>query len=267
MRFSRVAVLFGAALLFLPSLVRADEPKTGLLDRTFTDADGKEAKYALFVPHDYKADKPYPLILFLHGSGETGDDGKRQTYVGLGPVLRMNEKRLPFFVLLPQSQERTWQADSKDAQRALDMLAAVQKEYKIDDKRVYLTGLSMGGFGTWSLAEKYPDRWAAIVPVCGGGDSSKAESIKNIPCWVFQGDADQSVSVDHSRKMVQPRSRTPAAIRNTPNTPESDTTAGKWRTIRRSCTSGCCNSTNSVNRLAATRSGALDAKRSAARRG
>ena len=155
------------------------------------------------MPHDYKADKPYPLILFLHGSGETGDDGKRQTYVGLGPVLRMNEKRFPFFVLLPQSQERTWQADSKDAQRALDMLAAVQKEYKIDDKRVYLTGLSMGGFGTWSLAEKYPDRWAAIVPVCGGGDSSKAESIKNIPCWVFQGDADQSVSVDHSRKMVQ----------------------------------------------------------------
>ncbi len=200
----RLAALFGAALLFLvPSLVRADEPKTGLLDRTFTDADGKEAKYALFVPHDYKGDKPYPLILFLHGSGETGADGKRQTYVGLGPVLRMQEKSFPCFVLFPQSQERTWQADSKDAQRALAMLDAVEKEYKIDDKRLYLTGLSMGGFGTWSLAEKYPDRWAAIVPVCGGGDPDKAKDIKDLPCWVFQGDADQSVSVDRSRKMVE----------------------------------------------------------------
>jgi predicted peptidase len=203
MTLARVSALFGAALLcLLPALVRADEPAHGLLDRTFTDADGKEAKYALFVPADYKGDKAYPLILFLHGAGETGADGKRQTYVGLGPVLRMQEKSFPCFVLLPQSQDRTWQADSKDAQRALAMLAAAQKEYKIDDKRLYLTGLSMGGFGTWSLAQKYPDRWAAIVPVCGGGDPEQAKAIKDIPCWVFQGDADQAVSVDRSRKMV-----------------------------------------------------------------
>jgi len=204
MTLPRLAALFGAALLpFLPTAVRADETKTGLLDRTFTDADGKEAKYVLFVPHDYNGDKPYPLILFLQGAGETGADGKKQTYVGLGPVTRMQAKSFPFFILFPQSQDRSWQADSKDAQRALAMLAAVQKEYKIDDRRLYLTGLSMGGFGTWSLAAKYPDRWAAIVPCCGGGDPAKAESIKDIPCWVFQGDADQAVSVDHSRKMVE----------------------------------------------------------------
>jgi predicted peptidase len=205
MKLSRAAaaVLLGAFVLFLPPTVRAETPKTGLLDRTFTDADGQEAKYVLFVPRDYNGDKAYPLILFLHGAGETGADGKRQTYVGFGPVLRMQEKSFPCFVLMPQSHGKTWQADSKDGQRALAMLDAVQKEYKIDDKRLYLTGLSMGGFGTWSLAAKYPDRWAAIVPICGGGDPSKAESIKNIPCWVFQGDADQSVSVDHSRKMVQ----------------------------------------------------------------
>jgi len=203
MTLHRVAALFGAALLcFLPSPVRAFEWQTGLVNRTFTDADGKEAKYVLFVPADYKGDKPYPLVLFLHGSGETGVDGMKQTYVGLGPVARMQEKSFPFFIVFPQSQDRTWDADSKDGQRALAMLAAVQKEYKIDDKRLYLTGLSMGGFGTWSLATKYPDRWAAIVPVCGGGDPDQAKAIKDIPCWVFQGDADTAVTPDHSRKMV-----------------------------------------------------------------
>ena len=127
------------------------------------------------MPHDYKGDKEYPLILFLHGSGETGTDGKKQTKVGLGPAMRKQEKTFPFFVLFPQSQKRTWKADSKDAKRALAILDEVQKEYKIDDKRLYLTGLSMGGYGTWSLAAKYPDRWAAIVPVCGGGDPDQAQ--------------------------------------------------------------------------------------------
>jgi len=200
----RAAALFGAALLFaLPRPARAVELQTGLFERTFTDADGKEAKYMLFVPHDYNGDKLYPLVLFLHGAGETGNDGQKQSYVGLGPVARMQAKTFPFFILLPQSQERSWQADGKDAQRALAMLAEVQKNYKIDDKRLYLTGLSMGGFGTWSLAEKYPDRWAAIVPVCGGGDPDKAKDIKDIPCWIFHGDADTAVPVDRSRKMFQ----------------------------------------------------------------
>ena len=200
---SRVAALLGAALLCLaPSPVRAAEIMTGLLDRTITDADGKEAKYVLFVPHGYSADKAYPLVLFLHGAGETGADGKKQTYVGLGPVARMQEKNFPFFIIFPQSQEHSWQAGSKDADRALAILAAVQKEYKIDDKRLYLTGLSMGGFGTWSLAAKYPDRWAAIAPVCGGGDVEHAKVIKDIPCWVFQGDADTAVAPKRSREMV-----------------------------------------------------------------
>jgi len=200
----RLPALLGAALLCLaPAALRADEPKTGLLDRTFAGDDGKEAKYVLFVPHDYKGDKPYPLILFLHGAGETGDDGKRQTYVGLGPVLRMQAKTFPAFVIFPQSQDRTWDAESKDGQRAMAILAAVQKEYKIDDKRLYLTGLSMGGFGTWSNAVKYPDKWAAIVPVCGGGDPGKAEAIKNIPCWGFVGDKDNAMLLDGMRKMIE----------------------------------------------------------------
>lgn len=202
----RLPALFGAALFcLLPSLARADAPAHGFLDRTIKDADGKEAKYVLFVPDEYTGDKPFPLILFLHGSGETGTDGHKQATVGLGPAVKKQEadgKHFPCFVIFPQSQNRTWRADSKDAQRALAILAAVQKEYKIDDKRLYLTGLSMGGFGTWSLAEKYPDRWAAIVPCCGGGDPAKAKELKDIPCWVFQGDADPVVPVRRARDMV-----------------------------------------------------------------
>ncbi|HZT82536.1 MAG TPA: prolyl oligopeptidase family serine peptidase, partial [Gemmataceae bacterium] len=168
----------------------------------------------LFVPPDYKGDKPYPVILFLHGAGETGTDGERQAKVGIGPAIKKQEKTFPFLVVFPQSQKRTWQADSADAQRALAILAEVQKQYKTDPKRVYLTGLSMGGFGTWSLAAKYPDKWAAIVPVCGGVVRPKdkeapgklkavAEKIKHIPCWCFHGDADKAVPVQMSRDIIK----------------------------------------------------------------
>jgi predicted peptidase len=206
MTFPRSSALFGAALFcLLPSLAHAEAPAHGFLDRTIKDANGKEAKYVLFVPDGYKADKAYPVILFLHGSGETGDDGKKQAAVGLAPAIRNQEKagkHFPFFAVFPQAQEHTWKAASKESQRAIAILDAVEKEYKIDEKRQYLTGLSMGGFGTWSLAEKYPDRWAAIVPVCGGGDPANVKDIKDIPCWVFHGDADKAVNVEKGRQMV-----------------------------------------------------------------
>jgi predicted peptidase len=155
-------------------MARAGDIKEhGFLDRVHKNAEGTEAKYVLFVPHDYMGDKPYPLILFLHGAGETGTDGKKPAQVGLGPAIKKQEKSFPFLTVFPQSQKRTWQASSADGQRALDILAEVQKDYKVDPKRIYLTGLSMGGYGTWSLAARYPERWAAIVPVCGGGDPKK----------------------------------------------------------------------------------------------
>jgi len=86
---------------------------------------------------------------------------------------------------------------------ALAILDEVQKEYKVDPKRVYLTGLSMGGFGTWSLAAAHPTKWAAIVPICGGGDPASAAKIKDIPCWCFHGDADPVVPVSFARLMVE----------------------------------------------------------------
>ncbi len=183
--------------------VRADEkPKTGFIDKTFKNADGTTSPYVVFVPKSYDGTKEYPTILFLHGSGETKGGKKMPVEVGLGEAIKKREATFPFIVVIPQSEKRTWSATSDDGKRALAMLDAVQKEYKTDPKQQILSGLSMGGYGTWSIATAHPDRWAAIVPVCGGGNPKEADKIKNIPCWCFHGDADTAVKVERSREMI-----------------------------------------------------------------
>jgi predicted peptidase len=200
-----VAVLAGLLLagLCLP-MSAGDKGKTGFIHRVFKDNEGT-SKYVLFVPHAYTPDKSYPLILFLHGAGERGDDGERPVKQGIGNAIKFKggEKNFPFFVIFPQCRTgKNWQAGGLDANRALGMLDEVQKEYKIDGQKLYLTGLSMGGFGTWSLAAADPKRWAAIVPICGAGDPSKAEAIKDIPCWAFVGSNDSPKLVQGTRDMV-----------------------------------------------------------------
>lgn len=190
--------LWTLSLLALIAVPAAAGEKTGFLNRTFA---GDGARYVLYVPSSYDGSKAYPLILFLHGSGETGTDGLKQAKVGLAPAIR-KMKDFPFLALFPQSQKRTWRAGSDDAVRALKILDEVRKGFKVDDTRLYLTGLSMGGFGTWSLAAAHPDKWAAIVPICGGGDPRAAEKIKDLPCWCFHGDADKAVDVKLSRDMI-----------------------------------------------------------------
>lgn len=190
--------MFRVAILGVLMSSVAASAHAGFVSKTHGDG----AKYVVFVPDDYTGDKAYPVILFLHGRGESGDDGKRQAVVGLGKAIKAQEKTFPFIAVFPQSQKFTWKANSDDGKRAIAILDAVMKDYKVDEKRQYLTGLSMGGFGTWSLAAAHPERWAAIAPICGGGDPSTAATIKHIPCWNFHGDADKIVSVELSRKMI-----------------------------------------------------------------
>jgi predicted peptidase len=198
----RMLTLFTLALFGLP-LVAAE--KTGFVDKVYKNADGHESKYVVFVPHSYDGTKPVPVILFLHGSGETKGDksGKMPVEVGLGPAIKKREKTFPFLVVIPQSEKRTWKADTEDGKRAIAMLDETMKDYKVDPKRQYLTGLSMGGFGTWHAAFTHADRWAAFVPVCGGGDPRGAEKLKDLPCWCFHGDKDTAVKVELSRTMIE----------------------------------------------------------------
>ena len=191
------------ALFALPAFA---ETKTGFVEKTYKNADGSTSPYIVFVPHDYDGKKAVPVILFLHGSGETKGGKKQPVEVGIGTHIKKNEKSFPFLTVIPQSEKRTWRPTSDDGKRAIAILDEVMKEYKVDPKRQYLTGLSMGGFGTWSLAVAYPDRWAAIVPICGGMNQSvenAAKKIKDIPCWCFHGGADPTVNPEKSHEIIE----------------------------------------------------------------
>lgn len=180
----------------------ADPPATGFQNKVFQNADGHTSPYVVFVPKGYDGTKPMPVILFLHGSGETKGGKKQPAEVGIGPAIRKREATFPFITVIPQSEKRTWKADSEDGQRALAILAEVMKAYKTDPNRVYLTGLSMGGYGSWSLAAAHPEKWAALAPVCGGGDPNTVSKFQNIPVWCFHGAADKGVPVARSREMI-----------------------------------------------------------------
>lgn len=191
-----------AVLTSHPGAAQDGKAKGGFVEKTFTNADGSKSPYVVFVPHDYDGSKAVPVILFLHGAGETKGGKQMPVQVGIGPAIKKQEKTFPFLTVIPQSEERSWRADKADAKRALAILDEVTKSYKTDPDRVILTGLSMGGFGTWSVAGMYPDKWAAIVPICGGGKEDSAAAMKNIPTWVFHGDKDTAVKVELSRNMV-----------------------------------------------------------------
>jgi predicted peptidase len=197
--------LVGFALGLIPAAGRSAEA-TGFVDKVYKNADGHESKYVVFVPHDYDGKKEVPVILFLHGAGETKSDqpkAKMPVEVGIGTAIKKREKTFPFLVIIPQAETRGWGATTENAKRALAMLDEVMKEYKTDAKKVYLTGLSMGGMGTWSIATAMPDKFAAIVPICGRGDPKQAEKLKDLPIWAFHGADDPTVKPEGSRDMIE----------------------------------------------------------------
>ena len=191
-------VLFAATAL--PKAV-AQEPMPGKqVEQQFVTA-GKEISYLLFLPAGYEkaeaADKQWPMLVFLHGAGERGlnlDLVKKH-----GPPRIVETKpEFGFVVVSPQCPQGTyWNID--DVMKVIDQ---VQNSCRVDTARVYLTGLSMGGYGSWALAAKYPDRFAAVAPICGRGDPETAKSLLNTPIWAFHGDADKVVPVSGTTEVV-----------------------------------------------------------------
>lgn len=202
LRFAAVIVAVGA------TAIHGAETMTGFLDGTIDDEAGSHG-YVVYVPEDYSPKKKWPVILFLHGSGERGTDNKKQTAVGIAPAIRKDPSCCPAIVILPQCESKdripvgAWAPTSPDGKRALAILDKVQAEYSTDDDRVYLTGLSMGGFGLYAIAADDPDRWAALVPICGGGKLSEAEKFARVPLWCFHSSDDPVVPVTLSRTMVE----------------------------------------------------------------
>ena len=187
------------AILVL-ALLGSASPESGFLDKTI-EYNGTTVKYVVYVPKEYKAEKPHPSILFLHGSGEQGDDGKKQVSVGLGAAIKLAEDKWNFIVIFPQKPAGRG-GFMEHEKLILDILEKTKKEYTLDEKRQYITGLSMGGMGTWSLICKYPDRWAAAAPVCGRGNPADAPKIKDLPIWNFHGDKDTAVPIKKSQEMI-----------------------------------------------------------------
>ncbi len=182
------------------ALMGAKPEDTGFLDKTI-EYNGAQVKYVVYVPKGYSPEKPLPSILFLHGAGEQGDDGKKQASVGLGAAIKLAEDQWNFIVMFPQKPPG--RGGFMDHEKLiLDIVEKTNKEYKIDEKRQYITGLSMGGMGTWSLICKYPEKWAAAAPVCGHGNPADAPKIKDLPIWNFHGDKDNAVNIKGSQDMI-----------------------------------------------------------------
>ena len=204
-------------------LLAALAAETGFLHRT-VEVGSTSYKYQVFVPAGFTPDKSWPVIFFLHGAGERGADGERQTEIGLPARIR-EMKDFPAVVVMPQSAPNTWWGDPEMEAQAFAALEKSMKEFHGDPDRVYLTGLSMGGYGTWAFGYKYPEKFAALVPVCGGVVASRrfitpppwhplskspddpygetASYLTKIPIWAFHGEADPRVPVTESRKLTE----------------------------------------------------------------
>ncbi len=191
------------------SMTQEIKPDPNQQARSFTKHITRTVRldYLLFMPPESPShpEKIWPLLLFLHGAGERGSDLWLVSKHGPPKILR-TKPDLPFIVVSPQCPTaETW---SNDALIAL--LDDLSEQLPVDRTRVYLTGLSMGGYGTWSLGTTYPDRFAAIAPICGGGDpvrillasGNRAEALRTLHVWAFHGAKDPVVSVEESRRMV-----------------------------------------------------------------
>ncbi len=196
--------------LLLPLLVFfavAAEPGTrGFQPRVYVDAQGGKHPFVVFIPATYQPGQHPPVMLFLHGSGERGANNLDQLMAGIGPALWKRKVKFPFIVVLPQcGAGSNWLVEGPDAQRALAMLRQVQAEFQTDPDRVILTGLSMGGSGTWSIAARDPSAWAAIVPMCGRPDPGSAAKLAaaRLPVWNFCGDQDRPETVKANRDMAE----------------------------------------------------------------
>lgn len=212
-------LLLAAALLGTTAVNDTDAYEHRVYKYTGGEYKDEEFKYRLLSPATVEPGKKYPIVLFLHGAGERGDDNEAQLkYFPTWMAAAKMREKYPCFIIAPQCRDRktwsqaNWAAKDSDAMPkeptdqmrvAIGILDNAMKTLPIDDRRAYLTGLSMGGYGSWELAMRQPDRFAAVVPICGGGDESQAARIAKLPVWAWHGDADNAVPVERSRRMIE----------------------------------------------------------------
>lgn len=211
------AVSIGWMVFLAVSVASGLEAGEVFESRSYISPDGESLKYRIHLPAPMEEGQRYPLILFLHGAGERGDDNSKQLKYGPPALLQHAlESGDPAIIVAPQCpKEKKWvdtpwdgAAHSMPVKPSLPMrltiglLEKLISDLPVDRDRVYVTGLSMGGFGTWDIIQRRPELFAAAIPICGGGDVDRADIIKDIPVWVFHGGADTVVMPKRSRDMV-----------------------------------------------------------------
>jgi predicted peptidase len=185
--------------------------------RTYGDR-GFTLPYRLLKPKDYDPNTKYPVVVFLHGAGERGDDNFSQLVHGMNEFASDEMMaKYPAFVVVPQCPEdRKWvevdwtleahtlpQSPSVTLEAMLRLIDVLQQEFAIDARRIYITGLSMGGYGVWDALARKPELFATAAPICGGGDPAVAPRFKDVPLWAFHGDQDEAVKPKRSREMIE----------------------------------------------------------------
>jgi predicted peptidase len=213
----------GILMLHAVAAAPADDVVAQFDERTFALAGAdppREIRYRLLKPAAIEPGKRYPVLLFLHGAGERGDDNRSQLqYLPEWMTRGEWREKYPCYLVAPQCPKDQWwtgrtrsgedpdknaakTARPAEAELALTALLALAADLPIDQKRIYLSGLSMGGYGSWALAAAHPELFAAVVPICGGGDKAWAEQLKNVPIWAVHGGADKVVPAEKSREMI-----------------------------------------------------------------
>lgn len=174
---------------------------TGFHLKTYKLSTGESKKCSVFVPFNYDAKKKWPTIVFLQGIGEGGSDGIKNTTVGLGPAIAKAPQSFDFIAVFPQSGG-TWSSDGA-GKMAIDCLDAASKEYSVDPSRVYLTGLSTGGYGVWKIGANYNSRFAALVPMCAYSGEDFAAQLTKTPIWAFHNSGDMFVFAGSTKSTVK----------------------------------------------------------------
>jgi predicted peptidase len=198
--------------------------------KVFTEKNNGKLNYRFYRPDHLDQGRKYPLVIFLHGSGERGDDNEKQLANGINLFSdSISQSEFACYILAPQCPEKQrwvevdWKLPnhiqpvepSKPFYLLNKLIDSLTKEPGIDKLRIYITGLSMGGFGVWDLITRFPEKFAAAIPICGGGDETKALQIKDVPVWAFHGATDKAVMVERSRNMVEAVRKTGGNIRYT----------------------------------------------------
>lgn len=195
---------YGFLLCLLASMactstsLRAQSPAT---QEQFDEpaAENRKLAYLQYLPEGYDAatDRKWPLLVFLHGAGERGSNLELVKVHG-PPMLAEAGKKLPFIVIAPQCPTDSWW----NWEPVMPLIEHLEKNLRVDSERIYLTGLSMGGYGTWGLATQYPEKFAAVAPICGGGVPYLTQRIPHLPVWAFHGGKDQVVPASESERMI-----------------------------------------------------------------